>query len=92
MEHGFAEVHGKEIFRGRPGLSGKQVIVEKHEDSTITHRFTIDDVVRVSNGAAWYGISRHTTTIDKSEAIAAQLKEQSDALVELAEILEGMGV
>lgn len=92
MEYGFAEVHGKEIFRGRPGLSGKQVIVEKHEDSTITHRFVIDDVVRVSKDTAWYGISGHATVIDKSDAIAAQLKEQSDALVELAGIIEGMGV
>ena len=91
MEHGFAEVHGKEIFRGRPGLSGKQVIVEKHEDSTITHRFVIVDVVREKNSVAWYGISSHTTVIDKSDAIAAQLKEQSDALVELAGIIEGMG-
>ena len=92
MEYGFAEVHGKEIFRSVPGLSGKQTIVEEHEDSTITHRFAIDGVVRTQGGSAWYIISNHTTVIDKSEAIKAQLKDQSDALVELAEIIEGMGV
>ena len=92
MEYGFAEVRGKEIFRSRPGLTGKQVIVEKHEDSTITHRFTIDGVVKSHGGSTWYSISNHTTVIDKTEAIKAQLKDQSDALVELAEIIEGMGV
>lgn len=91
MEYGFAEVHGKEIFRSIPGLTGKQVIVEKHDDSTITHRFTIDGVVRTNGRSVWYNISNHTTIIDKTEAIKAQLKDQSDALVELAEIIEGMG-
>ena len=92
MEYGFAEVHGKEIFRSRPGLTGKQVVVEGHEDSTITHRFTIDGVVRTQGGSTWYNISNHTTVIDKTDAIKAQLKDQSDALVELAEIIEGMEV
>ena len=49
-------------------------------------------MVRTQGGSTWYIISNHTTVIDKSEAIKAQLKDQSDALVELAEIIEGMGV
>lgn len=91
MEYSFAEVHGKEIFRSsRSGLTGTQVLVENYDDCVITHRFKIDGIVKSENGFTWYNISGHSTVVDKSEVLKVQIKEQSDALVELAEIIDGM--
>ena len=73
MEYGFAEVHGKEIFRSVPGLSGKQAIVEEHEDSTITHRFTIDGVVRTQGGSTWYIISARVPWRRKSSMLCSSI-------------------
>lgn len=63
------------------------MIVEEHEDSTITHRFEVADTIKVRGDEVWYRIHRHTVEIDKTKALRQRLDEQADALIELAALI-----
>lgn len=89
MDYGFGELHGKEVFRGKKGLSGKQVIVERYEDCVITHKFTIRSALRTAASQCWYAIDSHTTVVDKSDALQTNL-DKTRADLEYLSMMTGI--
>lgn len=103
MDYVFSMNGGVEYVRTPASIgkiSGRIEVLEEYHDSTVTHYFNVGRKVKEGSGFVWYEINNHVKIVDKTnklldilrtenESLRQQVDEQSDALIELAEMIVG---
>ena len=80
MEYTFGVINSVEYMRIKgydkeSELIGTNSITINHPDSIVTHRFTIERLLKKNDEYIWYEISDHSMYIDRTPALEAENKK-----------------
>lgn len=100
MDYTFSKNGGTEYIRvpaeKASAYTGQMVVTETYADSKVTHHFLVGRKAKQTQNFVWLVIANHITIVDNTAKLEAEnammrkrLEEQSDALIELADIIAG---
>lgn len=81
MEYTFGVINSVEYMRiknyeeGNDNMIGVNTITINHFDSIVTHKFTIERLLKKNDEYVWYAISDHSMTVDRTPALEAENKK-----------------